>query len=258
MNIHNLSSIYPQLNQDYHEILQTLIHSKYVIESIPQSQKVENISGEAFSLAHPIQGLLKYHGMFNPVKRIAFFPSISLNNGAFSTITYLKFDSHLSRDIFVLNGIEKPKDEEYNRVVFQLNSIRKYSNIDTKALIISKNIESISKSPIEGKGLGTSAAGGAAIVKAAFSILYNSKSAHVNNTRFLSVFSRYLSGSAARSSVGGIGLWMSSPQNDTWKSFALRLDGLRHQAFVNEISLISIPMKSPITTSEAHKIAPTS
>ncbi|TFG17885.1 MAG: hypothetical protein EU530_09995 [Promethearchaeota archaeon] len=258
MNIHNLSSIYPRLVQDYQEILLKLIQTQYIIESIPEPQKAEKISGEAFSLAHPIQGLLKYHGMFDPVNRIAFFPSISLNNGAISTITYLKFDPYLTQDKLILNGVEKSNNLEYNRVVYQLNLIRKYSNIETKAIVISKNIETSSNYPIEGKGLGTSAAGGAAIAKAAFSILYNHKTEYVNNVRFQSVFSRYLSGSASRSSVGGIGLWMSSPQNDTWHSFALRLDKPQHEEFIKKVLLISIPIKSSITTSEAHKIAATS
>ncbi len=258
MNIYNLSSIYPRLLQDYQEILQKLIQAEYCIESIPEQQKAEKISGEAFSLAHPIQGLLKYHGMFDPVNRIAFFPSISFNNGAISTITYLNFDPHLTRDKLILNGVEKSISLEYDRVEYQLNIIRKYSNIETKAIVISKNIETSSNYPIEGKGLGTSAAGGAAIAKAAFSILYDHKTEYVNNARFQSVFSRYLSGSASRSSVGGIGLWMSSPQNDTWQSFALRLDKPQLKEFIKKVLLISVPIKSSMTTAEAHKIAATS
>ncbi len=106
MRILNHSSIYPQLIQDYTEILQYLKDAQYEVGPIVESQKADNVSGEAYSLAYPIQGLLKYHGMFDPMERIAYFPSISLNNNAISSITYLKFDPHLQQDKFILNGID--------------------------------------------------------------------------------------------------------------------------------------------------------
>ena len=257
MHIPNHSSIYPQLIHDYEETITILKEAGYFLDPILQPLPADNTSGEAYSVAFPIQGLLKYHGMFDPLKRIAFFPSISLNNAAISTVTYLKFDPNLSRDMFILNGVEKYENEEYDRVVFQLNKIRKFSKIETKAYIVSKNVNTSSNSPIVGKGLGTSAAGGAAIAKAAFSILYNDPT-YSTNVRLQSIFSRYLSGSAARSSAGGIAIWMSSPQKNTWDSFAIRLDRPKNQEFTSNISLISIPLKSKMTTSEAHKVAPSS
>jgi diphosphomevalonate decarboxylase len=124
-------------------------------------------------------------------------------------------------------------------------------------LIISRNITSHDFQLFHAKGLGTSASGGAAIARAAFNILYHSKEI-TQNSRLFSIFSRYLSGSASRSSVGGIGLWLSHPECDTRDSFALRLDRKENSRFIQNISLLTIPLQSSNTTSNAHEIAPKS
>jgi len=249
--------IFQQLNQDYQDILDYLIKIGYTIDPITIDHKSQFDFGEAYSIAYPIQGLLKYHGMVDPSERIAMFPSISLNNGAFFTITYLKFDQKFPRDRFYLNGLEQDKNEDYQRVKFQLDKIRNFAGIQTRAIIISRNVIQSTKTILLAKGLGTSAAGGAAIARAAFSILYEQTDALINS-RLLSVFSRYLSGSAARSSVGGIALWLSAPDRNSWKSFALRLDTPKDQEFITGLSLITVPIQSSITTTVAHKLAPSS
>lgn len=249
--------IFPQLKQDYEEIYRFLKKSDYQIDPIPKYKPADNNSGEVIVSAYPIQGLLKYHGMADPQTRIAMFPSISLNNGAFQTITYLKFDPRMSRDKLVLDGIDKTSTNEFSRVQFQLDQIRNYGKIQSRALVVSRNMVTKDKSPIEAKGVGTSAAGGAAIARGAFNILYNDQKI-AQNPRLLSIFSRFLSGSASRSSVGGISLWLSHPTSNSWDSFAIRLDRERDQDFVQDIALITIPLKSTITTTSAHKIAPTS
>jgi diphosphomevalonate decarboxylase len=254
MNIRNKSLTIRQLLDDYEEILHYIKDMGYKIDPILKPRAADNDSGEAYVIAYPIQGLLKYHGMYDLSERIAYFPSISMNNDSITTISYLRFDPSLNCDIFILNGKQKIKSFEYDRVVYQLDKIRNFSSIKTKAIIISRNIITDSSNLLNGKGLGTSAAGGAAISKAAFSVLFNDPH-FSNNSRLLSIFSRYLSGSASRSSVGGIALWLSSPQSDTWSSFALRLDIPKYESFINQISLITIPIPSHITTTQAHQIA---
>ena len=98
----------------------------------------------------------------------------------------------------------------------------------------------------------------AALATAATSILYNNNNDYLNNRRLISIFSRYLSGSGCRSAVGGFSLWLSHPKIDPNSSYAVRLDKKRHASFVKDISLITIPIKSNLKTTEAHKIAPKS
>ena len=196
MPMNKYAFIFPQLQQDYQDVLLLLKKAHYNIEHIVKQRSAENNSGIAIASAYPIQGLLKYHGMANPQSRIAMFPSISLNNGSFQTVSYVKFNPELSQDRFILNGREKtPDDSEFRRVHFQIEQIRKYANISSGFLVISRNFITKSLVPLEAKGIGTSAAGGAAIGKAALSILYKDEEI-TQNTRMLSIFSRYLSGSA--------------------------------------------------------------
>ncbi|MBN2156277.1 MAG: hypothetical protein JW776_09550 [Candidatus Lokiarchaeota archaeon] len=245
------------MKQDYQDIIHYLEENHYHIEPVPTYQTANYDFGEECAIAFPIQGLLKYHGMLDSYERIALFPSISLNNDAFYTVTYLKFDPDLIEDIFYLNGKVQSHNNEYERVKFQLNKIRNHAGVQSKAFIISRNFTRTDSAQLSGKGLGTSAAGGAAIARAAFSILYKDK-IYANNSRLQSVFSRYLSGSAARSSVGGFALWMSKPDRETWNSYAIRLDTPEYEDFINTISLISIPFSSSFSTSLAHRLAPSS
>ena len=83
------------LKEDYGEILQYLLEKDYIIQNLPSDLTAKKNFGEAYALAYPIQGILKYHGIANEDHRIAYFPSISLNNDCSYTISYLKFDENL-------------------------------------------------------------------------------------------------------------------------------------------------------------------
>ena len=240
-----------QLKRDYEEIRRLLVKKGYVFDEIPKNRKAKSEEGEAFSLAYPIQGILKYHGFSDYRQQISFFPSISLNNGSLYTISYLKFDKKLKNDIVFLNGSSADK-VTYQKIKDSLNNIRNFSRVNTKALLISRNYI---PSKEEGKGLGTSASGSAALGLAATSILYDNSPEFINNRRLLSIFSRYLSGSGCRSSSGGFSLWLSHPTIDPLDSFAIQLNREEHQNFINNISFLTIPIKSNLKTTEAHNIA---
>ncbi|QEE15388.1 diphosphomevalonate/mevalonate 3,5-bisphosphate decarboxylase family protein [Promethearchaeum syntrophicum] len=247
------------LKKDVEEIALYLNKNKISLPSLPNNLNAIKNEGEAFTLAYPIQGMLKYHGLANKDHRTANFPSISLNNDAFFTITYLKFSKKYQKDRFMLNGIEiESKDQKFIRVSHQLNYIRKYSKINTKAIIISRNIIKRNSKTVLGKGIGTSASAGASIAHAAISILYDNEVKFTNNLSLRCLFSRYLAGSAIRSCVGGIGLWMSHPNMDPKVSFGIRLDTKEIQTFINDIDLITISIQSKIQTDKAHEIAPLS
>lgn len=226
---------------------------------IPDSQACDFEEGESYALAYPIQGLLKYHGMADHNQRIAYFPSISLNNDSAFTISYLKLSKDFAEDRFVLNGEEITSNKrEFDRIQHQLNFIRTYSKSSVKGLVISRNIMKNTYKTALGKGLGTSASGGAAIAHAAMNILYSKENAIHENSRVKSIFSRYLAGSASRSSVGGIGLWFNHPNMNTMDSYAYRMDDSEEKKFIGNIDLITISIPANLKTEDAHSIAPLS
>ena len=248
-----------ELNRDTEEIIKFLKSKNVILPSLPKSLKAKKNEGEAFALAYPIQGLLKYHGLADKEQRIANFSSISLNNNAFLTVTYVRFSKNLQTDRLILNGIEiDPKDGKFKRVIHQLNFIRKISDVNTKCMIVSRNIIKKNNKTVMGKGIGTSASAGAALAHAAISILYDRDPNFTENIKLRCIFSRYLAGSATRSCVGGIGLWLSSPDMDSTESYAIRLDTDEISTFINDIDLITISIPSIIQTDSAHNIAPLS
>lgn len=254
---HIPKALITQLKKDHEDILKFLISNGYYIQNLPDDNRALKDYGEAYSLAYPIQGILKYHGFTNPQDQIAYFPSISFCNDCVFTITYLKFDKSLKKDSAFLNG-EQVFMEVLNRIKRSLNFLRKYSNIKTKAILISRNFLNSPDLNEVGKGLGTSASGSAALSLAAASVIYDNNHEYITNKRLISIFSRYLSGSGCRSAMGGISLWLSHPKIDPYDSYAIRLDNKRHQKLIENISLITIPIKSDLKTNQAHKSAPLS
>lgn len=245
-----------QMEKDYQAILQTLKRFKVEIPPIPSELKAIVVEGEAFAIAYPIQGLLKYHGLADYGHRIANFSSVSLNNTSAYTLSYVKFDQSLSDDNFILNGSSLPKQSaEYGRIRHQLNNIRRYAQVETKAMIISRNLFTDTNEIAVGKGLGTSASGGAAIAHAAIAILYRGNDYYADNPALRSLYARYLAGSASRSAVGGIGLWLSHPSINPLDSISVRLDLPRDKKLIESIDLITVPVESPVKTDQAHRIS---
>ncbi|MHA1491707.1 MAG: GHMP kinase [Promethearchaeota archaeon] len=257
MSISIPNALIYQLKKDHDEILDYLIKKEYIIQSLPKNPKVKKDHGEALALAYPIQGVLKYHGYANLEHRIAYFPSISFNNNCGFTVSYLKFDKKLKKDLAFLNG-EQVFGEKLKRIISSLDFIRIYSKMQTKAVLVSRNFLNTSIKTEVGKGLGTSASGSAALALAATSIIYDNNNEYLKNRRLISAFSRYLSGSGCRSAAGGFSLWLSHPKSAPFDCFAIRLDRKEHQSFINKISLLTIPMISNLKTNQAHEIAPKS
>jgi len=104
--------------------------------------------------------------------------------------------------------------------------------------------------------LGTSASAGAAIAHASLKILYPQSPEIYDNPQLGSHLARYMAGSATRSVVGGISLWLNYPGIPPKNSVAIRLDRETDQEFLQNISLITISLESPIKTEQAHDIAP--
>lgn len=232
-------------------ILNYLSNSGYKIENYPKVPKLAKLEGEGAAVAYPIQGILKYHGLSDWNSRIAYLPSVSLNNDAAKTVTYVKFDPSFKEDKAIING-KNAEGRELERVKQILDFIRKETGTTTKAIVVSKNIVRASKT---GKGLGTSASASAALAMAAIEASLGSE--YSSNNRYLTTVARYLAGSGCRSATGGISLWLSYPGMNHEDSFAIRLDNKNE---FEDLSLITIPVDSRIglKTEEAHKDAPNS
>jgi phosphomevalonate decarboxylase len=189
---------------------------------------------KATSEAHPIQGLIKYHGLIDPIRRIPFHDSISVCAEAMKTTTTVETDSALTQDEITINGINldgKAKD----RVLVVLNELRRAAHVQDKIKVVSEN------SVFEGKGLGFSASGFAALGVAVSEALGISLD-YVK----LSEIVRLGAGSATRSLAGGYALWYA---NKNGRSYAEQLappDAL-------DLGMVIIPIPSEVRTDEAHE-----
>ncbi len=59
---------------------------------------------KATAVAHPIQGLIKYHGLKNSTLRIPFHDSISVCIQALQTTTTVETTEAFKKDFLVVNG----------------------------------------------------------------------------------------------------------------------------------------------------------
>jgi len=238
------------MKQHHFEILERL-KKKYRIEEFPETEK-RKFSGASAAKAYPIQGILKYHGLSDWENRIAFLPSVSMNNSAAYTVTYVEWNNEPGKDKIIINEKEV-SGRARERVIQLLDTLREMFGSGSRATVISKNFAP------KGKGLGTSASGSAALALAAIDAALGSE--YSKNHRFVSVISRYVAGSGCRAATGGISLWLSYPGIESANSFSVRLDSGRFE----KLSLITIPVESrlridgkPFTTEVAHRSAPKS
>ena len=116
---------------------------------------------KATAVAHPIQGLIKYHGLADPVLRLPFHDSISVCTAPLTTRTTIEFGD-FPRDRASIDGRDvTARDMERIRSV--VDAVR------TKASVQSRfRMESVNDFP-SNIGLGASASGFAALAMAASS-----------------------------------------------------------------------------------------
>ena len=141
--------------------------------------------------------IIKYWGNSNDERVIPANNSISFTmDDQLQTKTSIKFDSKFKKDELFFNG-KKAKEIETKRASYLLNILRKKAKSKLKAKIHSWNSFPTSA------GLASSASGFAALTAAA------SKSLGLNlSLKELSIYSRFGSGSAARSIFGGAVEWI--------------------------------------------------
>ena len=162
------------------------------------------------AVAHPIQGLIKYHGLADPVLRLPFHDSISVCTAPLTTRTTVEFGD-FSRDRATIDGRDvTARDMERIRSV--VDAVR------TKASLRAPfRMASVNDFP-SNIGLGASASGFAALAMAA------SNAAGLNlNPEEVSRFARRGAGSASRSVTGGFSKWKMGLTDED--SYATRLAG---------------------------------
>jgi phosphomevalonate decarboxylase len=149
------------------------------------------------------------------------------------TVTTVEPRSDLRRDIIRINGMV-PTTEEEARARVVIDKLRELAGEKTRVRVESKNAN------VEGKGLGFSASGFAALGLATSKALWLSL-----EPRELSEVVRLGAGSAARSLVGGFSIWYA---NRKGRSYA---EQLASATSIGMRTLI-VPIPSEIKTDRAH------
>ncbi|MFH1780040.1 MAG: hypothetical protein ABH803_02760 [Candidatus Micrarchaeota archaeon] len=203
------------------------------------------VDGEALVEANSILGIEKYLGMVDKKLRIAYFSSIKLTNNSTVTRTYVKFDASLQEDLVYIAGKEAG-EKERNRILTAVNAYRELTGINSKILYASQNTF---KGGNEGKGLGTSAAAGAALGAA---LVQASMPKLFKETYFVESIARLVAGSAPQSIAGGFSVWLSDASylKKPNESYSVRIDKGDF-----DVKLVVIPIPQVAKTEDAHEAA---
>ncbi|MFB6352490.1 MAG: phosphomevalonate decarboxylase MvaD [Halobacteriales archaeon] len=146
---------------------------------------------KATAAAHPIQGLVKYHGMRDADRRLPYHDSISVCTAPSRTVTTVAFDADRPDDRYVVDG-EPVAEADAGRIRAVLDRVRDRAGLDAGA-----RLESESTFPTN-VGLGSSSSGFAAAAMAA------TAAAGLDLSRpAVSAVARLGSASAARAVTGG-------------------------------------------------------
>ncbi|EMA59573.1 GHMP family kinase ATP-binding protein [Halorubrum lipolyticum] len=193
---------------------------------------------KATARAHPIQGLIKYHGLRDESHNIPYHDSISMCTAPSKTETTVEFG--YDEDTCLVDGDEIDR-EGYRGVETVLDRVRRRAGIDQRARVESRN------SFASNVGLGASASGFAALAVAA------AEAAGLDlDRRQLSVLARHGSPSAARSITGGFSHLRTSTTDE--ECAAERIDA----PFEADIRTVVGMVPEFKHTSHAHEEAPDS
>ncbi len=166
------------------------------------------------AIAHPIEGLIKYHGLKDETLRIPFHDSISVATSPTASHTTVEF-GRFKKDTASVDG-KQLADRELERVVFVVDEVRRRSALDLKFRMVSKN------NFMSNVGLGASASGFAALAVAA------SKAAGLKlSLEKMSVIARRGAGSATRSVTGGFSRWRAGFEDEESYSYQIASEDLQ-------------------------------
>ena len=114
---------------------------------------------KATARAHPIQGLVKYHGIREEELRVPYHDSISVSTAPSVTVTTVEFDPALDEDVYVVDG-DPLSGNGADRLDTVVDHVRERAGVDAPVRLESEN------SFPSNVGLGSSSSGFAAAAMA--------------------------------------------------------------------------------------------
>lgn len=196
-----------------------------------------NTSMKATARAHPIQGLIKYHGMRDPELRLPYHDSISVCTAPSSSTTTVEFDSSLGSDRLAIDG-ERVTGRAAERVESVIDHVRELAGIDTPV-----RFESESSFPTN-IGFGSSSSGFAAAAMA----LCEAAGLEMSRPE-ISTVARRGSSSAARAVTGGFSHLRTGLNDEDCRSERIETD------LEEELRIVACEVPAYKETEEAHKEA---
>ena len=169
---------------------------------------------KASAVAHPIQGLIKYHGLKDETLRLPYHDSISVATSPTVSHTTIEF-GRVKKDSAKVDG-RKLVGREMERVLAVVNQVRRKAGSKDKFRMVSEN-----NFP-SNVGLGASASGFAALAISACEALGLDLSLEE-----ISVIARRGAGSATRSVTGAFSRWKTGAMDEDSYSFQIESESLQ-------------------------------
>ena len=188
---------------------------------------------KASARSHPIQGLIKYHGLRNPELRIPYHDSISVATTPTVTHTTIEFGD-FEADNASVDGI-KLSGPGLGRILSVVDEVRARSGVNHKF-----RMESINNFP-SNIGLGASASGFAALAVAACNAVRMKLTLEQ-----ISTIARRGAGSASRSVTGAYSLWKTGHDDEDSYSYQIASEEFQMAIIVALVPALKL-------TDDAHK-----
>jgi len=193
---------------------------------------------KATAVAHPIQGLIKYHGLADPLLRLPYHDSISVCTAPLTSRTTIEFGD-FPRDAATIDG-RPVGGHEMERILSVVDAVRARAKTRARFRMASRN-----DFP-SNVGLGASASGFAALA------LASTAAAGLNlDLQEVSRIARRGAGSASRAVTGGFSKWKMGIADED--SYAVQLAGTDLQ-----LSMTVALVPAFKETEDAHREATTS
>ncbi|QLD85079.1 diphosphomevalonate decarboxylase [Natronomonas halophila] len=192
---------------------------------------------KATAKAHPIQGIVKYHGMFDHELRLPYHDSISVCTAPSHSKTTVEFDSALDADRYVVDG-EVLEGHGADRIRGVVDRVRELAGIDERV-----RFESVNDFPTN-IGFGSSASGFAAAAVA----LCAAADLDLSHPE-MSTIARRGSASAARAVTGAFSHLRTGKDDIDCRSERIETD------LEDDLRVVAAEVPAYKETEEAHKEA---
>ena len=196
------------------------------------------VSTKATATAHPIQGLIKYHGLVDERLRLPFHDSISVCTAPLATKTTIEFGD-FPEDTARINGRDV-KGHELDRILAVVDVVRVRAKLRATF-----RMESTNDFP-SNVGLGASASGFAALAEAACAA-----GGLPLTAKEVSRIARRGAGSASRAVAGGFARWKTGVSDEDSFAYQLRDESL-------QMGIVVALVPAFKETEAAHRDAPSS